>query len=165
MVSGTFSRRPKLRIVYDESHLLPDGTPSTGPDAGSELWVIDAKRMGDGMDAVVCRIKLPQRVPYGWVSFLEQSLRADCTEPGCLPRTPRDSGNFPTRSLTSLYCKTSWPCRVSEHLYRSFSVDLPIETRVDSKGSYWRSCTPRPSCSSVWRYLIFCDRVQVNWAL
>lgn len=44
---------------------MPDGTPSTRHDTGSELWVVDAKRMGEGMSAVVCRIKLPQRVPYG----------------------------------------------------------------------------------------------------
>jgi carotenoid cleavage dioxygenase-like enzyme len=44
---------------------MPDGTPSTSVDSGSELWVIDAKTMGQGMPAVVCRIKLPQRVPYG----------------------------------------------------------------------------------------------------
>ncbi|WWD10113.1 hypothetical protein V865_008246 [Kwoniella europaea PYCC6329] len=51
--------------VYDESHLLPDGTPSSDGDAGSELWVIDARRLSQGMSAVVARIKLPQRVPYG----------------------------------------------------------------------------------------------------
>ncbi|ORY23043.1 retinal pigment epithelial membrane protein-domain-containing protein [Naematelia encephala] len=54
-----------LSYVYDESHLLPDGTPSTASHAGSELWVIDAKRMGEGMSALACRVKLPQRVPYG----------------------------------------------------------------------------------------------------
>jgi hypothetical protein len=53
--------------VYDESNLLPDGTPASGLDAGSELWVIDARRMVEGMVAVVCRIRLPQRVPYGYV--------------------------------------------------------------------------------------------------
>lgn len=52
-------------VVYDESFLLPDGTPSEAPGTGSELWVIDAKRMHEGMNAVVTRVKLPQRVPYG----------------------------------------------------------------------------------------------------
>jgi carotenoid cleavage dioxygenase-like enzyme len=54
-----------LISVYDESYLQPDGTPSVERHAGSELWVIDAKRMGEGMPAVVARVKLPQRVPYG----------------------------------------------------------------------------------------------------
>ncbi|WVQ70055.1 uncharacterized protein L199_008279 [Kwoniella botswanensis] len=54
-----------LTYVYDESHLLPDGTPSSDCDAGSELWVIDARRLSQGMSAVIARIKLPQRVPYG----------------------------------------------------------------------------------------------------
>lgn len=46
--------------VFDENQI----DPSTGmarDDASSELWIIDAKDMKD----VVCRIKLPQRVPYG----------------------------------------------------------------------------------------------------
>lgn len=54
-----------LSYIYDEANLQIDGTPSTAEDAGSELWVIDAKRMAEGMPAVICRIKLPQRVPYG----------------------------------------------------------------------------------------------------
>jgi len=53
--------------VYNEQYLLPDGTPSVAADAGSELWIVDAKRMTEGMAALVCRIKLPQRVPYGYV--------------------------------------------------------------------------------------------------
>lgn len=52
-------------IVYDERYLMPDGTPSIAKDAGSELWVIDAKTMQRGQGAVTCRITLPQRVPYG----------------------------------------------------------------------------------------------------
>lgn len=51
--------------VYDEKYLSEEGDPSTAPGSGSELWVIDAKRMHQAMDAVVCRVKLPQRVPYG----------------------------------------------------------------------------------------------------
>ncbi|ORX39888.1 carotenoid oxygenase [Kockovaella imperatae] len=50
-------------IVYDESNLGQDGTPL--PDEGSELWIIDAKNMAEGLESVVCRIELPQRVPYG----------------------------------------------------------------------------------------------------
>ena len=63
--------------MYDERNLGTDGVPSISPEAGSELWIIDAKHMGDGMNSVVCRIKLPQRVPYGlhgtWIP--ESSLR------------------------------------------------------------------------------------------
>jgi hypothetical protein len=46
---------------------MPDGTPSVAPGSGSELWVIDARIMNRGQDAITCRIKLPQRVPYGYV--------------------------------------------------------------------------------------------------
>lgn len=52
-------------VAYDEAYLKADGTPSTAPEAGSELWVIDAKKMHLGSQAVICRVKLPQRVPYG----------------------------------------------------------------------------------------------------
>jgi hypothetical protein len=52
-------------IVYDEQYLMPDGTPSIALGTGSELWVIDAKNMHLGVEAITCRIKLPQRVPYG----------------------------------------------------------------------------------------------------
>jgi carotenoid cleavage dioxygenase-like enzyme len=48
-----------LTYVFDESQLGVDG--NAGADAKSELWVIDARDMRE----VVCRIKLPQRVPYG----------------------------------------------------------------------------------------------------
>jgi carotenoid cleavage dioxygenase-like enzyme len=48
-----------LSYVFDESQLDDNG--NAGPHAKSELWIIDAMEMKD----VVCRIKLPQRVPYG----------------------------------------------------------------------------------------------------
>jgi hypothetical protein len=48
-----------LSYVFDESQLGKDG--NAGPGAKSELWIIDAREM----TAVVCRVKLPQRVPYG----------------------------------------------------------------------------------------------------
>lgn len=48
-----------LSYVFDESQLWVDG--ECLPDAGSELWIIDAKSMTD----VVAKVKLPQRVPYG----------------------------------------------------------------------------------------------------
>lgn len=46
---------------------MPDGTPSTAPGSGSELWAVDAEKMHLGPSAISCRIKLPQRVPYGYV--------------------------------------------------------------------------------------------------
>ncbi|CAL3968102.1 unnamed protein product [Diplocarpon coronariae] len=59
-----------LSYVFDESQLDRDG--NAGPDAKSELWIIDARRMKE----VVCRVQLPQRVPYGlhgsW--FSEQEI-------------------------------------------------------------------------------------------
>lgn len=48
-----------MSYVFDESQLDQDG--NAGPNAKSELWIIDAKEMRE----VVCRVKLPQRVPYG----------------------------------------------------------------------------------------------------
>ncbi|GAQ46429.1 hypothetical protein AtubIFM55763_000812 [Aspergillus tubingensis] len=48
-----------VTYVFDESQLDENG--EAPPDARSELWVIDAV----GMREVVCRVVLPQRVPYG----------------------------------------------------------------------------------------------------
>jgi carotenoid cleavage dioxygenase-like enzyme len=48
-----------LFYAFDESQLNQDG--EAPEDAISELWILDAKTMQD----VVCRVKLPQRVPYG----------------------------------------------------------------------------------------------------
>ncbi|KFA55900.1 hypothetical protein S40293_06921 [Stachybotrys chartarum IBT 40293] len=60
-----------LTYVFDESQLDEDG--ECRYNATSELWVIDAK----GMEDIVARIKLPQRVPYGlhgnW--YTEEDIR------------------------------------------------------------------------------------------
>lgn len=48
-----------LSYVFDESQLDQHG--NAGSNAKSELWIIDAKEMGE----VVCKVNLPQRVPYG----------------------------------------------------------------------------------------------------
>ncbi|KAJ9477761.1 Carotenoid cleavage dioxygenase 1 [Pseudozyma hubeiensis] len=47
--------------VFDEATGLHPSTGEVLPGASSELWIIDAKHMSQ----VVCRVKLPQRVPYG----------------------------------------------------------------------------------------------------
>lgn len=78
-----------LTYVFDEgTYIQRDGSPL--PDAQSELWVIDAKRMHQGMDAVVCRILLPQRVPYGlhgtWVPAEKVAGQRSLEEP--LPPQP-----------------------------------------------------------------------------
>ncbi|KAM3084152.1 hypothetical protein ACMFMF_001509 [Clarireedia jacksonii] len=58
-----------LTYVFDESQLDEQGV--AGPSSRSELWIIDAKNMTD----VVCKVHLPQRVPYGlhgcWFSEVE----------------------------------------------------------------------------------------------
>jgi carotenoid cleavage dioxygenase-like enzyme len=48
-----------LTYVFDESQLDEQGV--AGPSSRSELWIIDAKNMTD----VICKVQLPQRVPYG----------------------------------------------------------------------------------------------------
>ena len=45
--------------MFDESQLDANGEAGSG--AKSELWVIDAREMRE----VICKVKLPQRVPYG----------------------------------------------------------------------------------------------------
>ena len=45
--------------VFNEAQLDENGV--AGPDAKSELWVVDAK----GMKEVICKVIIPQRVPYG----------------------------------------------------------------------------------------------------
>lgn len=48
-----------LFYVFDESQL--DEAGQCKPDAKSEMWVLDASTM----ERVVCRVKLPTRIPYG----------------------------------------------------------------------------------------------------
>ncbi|CAK41018.1 9-cis-epoxycarotenoid dioxygenase [Aspergillus niger] len=61
-----------VTYVFDESQLDENG--EAPPHSRSELWVIDAV----GMREVVCRVLLPQRVPYGmhgnW--FSEEQISA-----------------------------------------------------------------------------------------
>lgn len=54
-----------LFYVYDDSQLLPDGT---APDTSySQLYVIDALLIGlvPVEDAVICKIDMPARIPFG----------------------------------------------------------------------------------------------------
>jgi carotenoid cleavage dioxygenase-like enzyme len=48
-----------LFYAFDESQI--DGNGECSEDAKGELWVLDARNMRD----VVCKVRLPQRVPYG----------------------------------------------------------------------------------------------------
>lgn len=48
-----------LSYIFDESQLDQFGDVKAG--ASSELWIIDAKEMKE----VICKVQLPQRVPYG----------------------------------------------------------------------------------------------------
>jgi carotenoid cleavage dioxygenase-like enzyme len=59
-----------LVYAFDESQL--DGNGLCKNDAVSELWVLDARTMND----IVCRVRLPQRVPYGFhgMFFTEQQI-------------------------------------------------------------------------------------------
>ncbi|KAF2856544.1 carotenoid oxygenase [Plenodomus tracheiphilus IPT5] len=60
-----------LFYVFDESQL--DEAGQCKPDAKSEMWVLDANTM----ERVVCRVKLPTRIPYGlhgnW--FTEEEIK------------------------------------------------------------------------------------------
>lgn len=52
--------------VFDENQLEENGQASS--KAYSELWVLDAELIGEGReleDVLVCRVRLPSRVPYG----------------------------------------------------------------------------------------------------
>lgn len=59
-----------LFYAFDESQLNEDGRCKD--NATSELWILDAKNMRD----IVCRIHLPQRVPYGFhgMFFTERQI-------------------------------------------------------------------------------------------
>jgi carotenoid cleavage dioxygenase-like enzyme len=76
-----------LSYVFDESQLDEYGNAPLG--AKSELWVIDAKEMKQ----VVCRVEVPQRVPYGlhgnWFSEEEILNQRPVESIRCLP-IPRD---------------------------------------------------------------------------
>ena len=72
-----------LSYVFDESQLDEHGNAPLG--AKSELWIIEAKEMKE----VVCRVKLPQRVPYGlhgnWFSEEEILSQRPVESIRCLP--------------------------------------------------------------------------------
>ena len=72
-----------LSYIFDESQLDEHGNAPLG--AKSELWIIEAKEMKE----VVCRVKLPQRVPYGlhgnWFSEEEILNQRPVESIRCLP--------------------------------------------------------------------------------
>ncbi|KAL8640361.1 MAG: hypothetical protein Q9228_002703 [Teloschistes exilis] len=85
-----------LTYVFDEStHLSADGEPKD--DAFSELWVIDAKTMTD----VVVKVRLPQRVPYGfhgnWISQEEIADQRPLDKLRSIPNSKSMDANPPLR--------------------------------------------------------------------
>ena len=80
-----------LTYVFDESQLQGDG--SCSPTDESELWIIDAK----GMETVVAKVHLPQRVPYGlhgnWFSEDQISEQRQFESVRMLPRPPTEVQN------------------------------------------------------------------------
>jgi carotenoid cleavage dioxygenase-like enzyme len=72
-----------LSYIFDESQL--DEYGNAPPAAKSELWIIEAKEMKE----VVCRVMLPQRVPYGlhgnWFSEEEILSQRPVESIRCLP--------------------------------------------------------------------------------
>ena len=72
-----------LTYVFDESQLDQNGNARLG--SRSELWVIEAKEMNE----VVCKVSLPQRVPYGlhgnWFSEEEIRSQRPIESIRCLP--------------------------------------------------------------------------------
>ncbi|KAG0242201.1 hypothetical protein BGW41_004633 [Actinomortierella wolfii] len=56
-----------LVFVYDEAQLDDQGLELEGIQQYSELWILDAKKMGGTNDeVVVCKIRVPRRIPYGF---------------------------------------------------------------------------------------------------
>jgi carotenoid cleavage dioxygenase-like enzyme len=85
-----------LAYVFDESQL--DDRGEAGPSAKSELWIIDAKEMRE----VICRVKLPQRVPYGlhgsWFSEEDILNQRGIESIRSLPTLKSECDNFGTES-------------------------------------------------------------------
>jgi len=83
-----------LTYIFNEEQLLPNGdAPST---AYSELWIIDAK----GMKDVLCKVQLPQRVPYGLHgSWFPEKAIAEQREVESY-RRKQDDGQKKTRKWT-----------------------------------------------------------------
>ncbi len=124
--------------VFDEATGLHPSTGEVLPGATSELWIIDAKNMKD----VVCRVKLPQRVPYGLhgTLFTEEQIASQKPIDPSQVRTWASSVNhadpFVSTSLGSTMCSASGKQATSKFkdgmaVYNAFLKD-PIRI-----GAWW----------------------------
>lgn len=95
--------------TFDEGTGLHPSTGSVLPGSTSELWIIDAKEMKD----VVCKIKLPQRVPYGLhgTLFTEEQIASQAPVDASKIRSWASSVNnldpFAASSRDSSFCGSS----------------------------------------------------------
>lgn len=124
--------------VFDEATGLHPSTGEVLPGASSELWIIDAKHMKD----VVCRVKLPQRVPYGLhgTLFREDQIASQKPIDPSQVRSWASSVNhadpFSSSSLGSSLCSASGKAATSKFkngkdVYAAFLKD-PIRI-----GAWW----------------------------
>lgn len=102
--------------VFDEATGLHPSTGEVLPGATSELWIIDAKEMKN----VVCRVKLPQRVPYGLhgTLFTEEQIASQKPIDPSHVRSWASSINhadpFSSSSLGSALCSASGKAATSK---------------------------------------------------
>ena len=92
--------------VFDEGTGLHPSTGVVLPGASSELWIIDAKNMKD----VVCRVTLPQRVPYGLhgTLFTEEQIAAQKAIDPSQVRSWASSVNYADPFSSSSLGSTLW---------------------------------------------------------
>ncbi|SPO22737.1 related to carotenoid cleavage dioxygenase 1 [Ustilago trichophora] len=124
--------------VFDEATGLHPSTGEVLPGATSELWIIDAKEMKE----VVCRVKLPQRVPYGLhgTLFTEEQIASQKPIDSSKVRSWASSINyadpFSSSSLGSTLCSASGKAATSKFksgndVYAAFLKD-PVRI-----GAWW----------------------------
>lgn len=124
--------------VFDEATGLHPSTGEVLPGATSELWILDAKQMRE----VVCRVKLPQRVPYGLhgTLFTEEQIASQKPIDPSRVRSWASSINyadpFSASSLGSTLCSASGKAATGKfqsgkQVYAAFLKD-PIHI-----GAWW----------------------------